>query len=185
MQVPLQITFRHLEPSPAIEAKVREKAAKLERFAEYVTSCHVVIEAPHRRHHQGNLFHVTIDLTVPGGELIVNRERNLHHAHEEAHVALRDAFDAAVRQLEDYVRRRRVDVKHHEESPAGQVGKLFAEEGYGFIATADGREVYFHRNSVLDGGFDAMQVGQRVRFVEEPGEKGPQASSVHPLERHR
>jgi cold shock CspA family protein len=185
MHVPLRITFRHLEPSAAIEAQVREKAAKLERFAEYVTGCHVVIEAPHRRHHQGNLFHVTIDLTLPGGEVVVNRQPQLHQAHEDAHVALRDAFDAAVRQVEDHVRRRRMDVKHHEESPAGHVARLFPEKGYGFIETPDGRDVYFHRNSVLDGAFDALQVGQGVRFVEELGEDGPQASSVHVVERRR
>jgi ribosomal subunit interface protein len=116
MQVPLQITFRHLAPSDAIEAKVRERAAKLERFAGHVTGCHVVIEAPHRHQHQGTLFHVTIDLVVPGGELIVNRAPQQHHAHEDAYVAIRDAFDAAVRRLEEFVQRRRVDVKHHEET---------------------------------------------------------------------
>jgi ribosomal subunit interface protein len=185
MQVPLRITFRQLAPSDALEAKVRERAAKLERFAEHVTGCHVVIETPHRHHHQGKLFHVTVDVTLPGGELIVSREAQQHHAHEDAFVAIRDAFDAAIRRLEDHVRRRRVQVKRHEEPPHGRVRTLFAEEGYGFIETADGREVYFHRNSVLDGGFDALEVGRRVRFVEELGEKGPQASSVHPLEKRQ
>jgi ribosomal subunit interface protein len=114
--VPLQITFRHLAPSEAIAAKVQERAAKLERFAEHITGCHVVIEAPHRHQHQGTLYHVTIDLVVPGGQLIVNRAPQQHHAHEDAYVAIRDAFDAAIRRLEELFQRRRVDVKHHEET---------------------------------------------------------------------
>jgi ribosomal subunit interface protein len=185
MHVPLQMTFRHLAPSEAIESKVREKAAKLERFSEHVTGCHVVVEAPHRRHHQGKLYHVSVDLTLPGGELVVNREPQQHHAHEDVFVAIRDAFDAAVRRLEDYTRRRRMDVKTHAEAPRGHVRKLFPEAGYGFIETPDGRDVYFHRNGVLDDGFDALVVGQAVRFAEEQGEQGPQASSVHPLETRR
>ena len=184
MQLPVQISFRGMEPSDAVEAKIRERAAKLERFYDRIMGCRVVVESPHRRHHQGKLFHVRVDLTVPGGELAVTREPAEHHAHEDAFVAIRDAFDAVQRQLEDYARRQRGDLKTHEGLPSGRVSKLFPDEGYGFIETLDGTEVYFHKHSVLDGVFDRLQVGSDVEFVEEQGEKGPQASTVRVIDKH-
>jgi ribosomal subunit interface protein len=111
MELPIQITFRGMPPSTAIEAKIRERAAKLEAFFDRITSCRVVVEEPHRRHHQGKLFHVRIDVTVPEGELVVSREPHQHHAHEDVYVAIRDAFNAATRQIEDYARRRRGEIK--------------------------------------------------------------------------
>ena len=111
MQLPLQITFRHIQPSAAVEARIRQEAAKLEKFFEKIISCRVIVEAPHRHHNQGNLFHVRIDLAVPQEELVVSHEQHDEHAHEDAYVVIRDAFNALHRQLEDYVRRRRGDVK--------------------------------------------------------------------------
>jgi ribosomal subunit interface protein len=179
MQRPLQVTFRDMPPSEAVEAKIRERAAKLDRYYDRIMSCRVVVEAPHGRHHQGKLYHVRIDLTVPQGELLVSREPAEHHAHEDVYVALRDAFDAAQRRLADYARRQRGDVKTREvPAPEARVSKLFRAEGYGFIEGLDGREIYFHRNSVLNDAFERLEVGTEVRFVEEDGEKGPQASTV-------
>jgi len=178
MQIPLQVSFRGMDPSDAVEARVRERAAKLDRFYDRIMGCRVVIESPHRRHHQGKLFHVRIDLTVPGGEFAVTREPAEHHAHEDVFVAVRDAFDALQRQLEDFARRQRGDLKAHAGLPAGRVSRLFPDEGYGFIEAAGGIEIYFHKNSVLDDAFDRMKVGSAVEFVEEQGEKGPQASTV-------
>jgi len=178
MQLPLQITFRYMEPSAAIEARVRDRADKLERFYDRIMGCRVVVEAPHRHHHQGKLYHVRIDLTVPNGEVVVSREPAEHHAHEDVYVAIRDAFDAAQRRLADYARRQRKDVKVHEEPPAGRVSRLFPEDGYGFIAAPDGHEVYFHEHAVLNDAFSRLEVGMPVQFVEQAGEKGPQASSV-------
>jgi ribosomal subunit interface protein len=113
MEVPLQITFRDMEASPAVEERVRERAALLSRFGEPITHCHVVVEAPPRHHHQGGLFHVMVELTLPGAHLVVNRRPVDRHAHEDVYVAVRDAFDAARRQLEDHRRRQRGDVKSH------------------------------------------------------------------------
>ena len=183
MQLPLQIAFRDMPPSEAVEAKIRERAAKLDRYYNRIMSCRVVVEAPHGRHHQGKLYHVRIDLTVPGGELLVRREPAAHHAHEDVYVAIRDAFDAAQRQLADYARRQRGDIKAHEPPASARVAKLFPEEGYGFIETPDGFEVYFHRNSVLDDAFGHLEIGSTVHFVEEQGEKGPQASTVRLIQR--
>jgi cold shock CspA family protein len=185
MELPLQITFRYMEPSETVEAKIRERAEKLDRYYDRIMGCRVVVEAPHRHHHQGKLFHVRIDLTVPGGELVVSREPAQHHAHEDIYVALRDAFNAAQRRLEDYARKQRGTLKVHEAPPQARVSKLFPMEGYGFIETPDGREVYFHKNSVLNDGFDRLEVGSAVQFVEEQGEKGLQASTVRPAGKHR
>ena len=119
MRIPMEITFRHMEPSPAVEARIREKAEKLDRFSAQIMACRVVVEAPHEHKHQGKLFHVRIDLTVPGGELVVSRGHNHQsHAHEDVYVALRDAFDAAKRLLEDYTRQQRGDVKAHSKPPS-------------------------------------------------------------------
>ena len=101
MKLPLQITFRNMEPSEAVEARIREKAEKLDRFCDQIMSCRVVFEAHHQHQHQGNLFHVRIDITVPDKEIVISREPGRHQAHEDAYVAIRDAFDAARRQLEN------------------------------------------------------------------------------------
>jgi ribosomal subunit interface protein len=105
MDIPLQVTFRNMDRSDAVEAKVRERAAKLETYFGHITSCRVVVEAPQRRHHKGKLFHVRVEMRVPGRELIASRHPAKKHAHEDVYTALRDAFDAARRQLEDYVRK--------------------------------------------------------------------------------
>ena len=185
MQIPLEITFRDMEPSEAVEARIREKAAKLDHFYEHVMSCRVMVEAPHGHHHQGRLYHVRIDVTVPDGELLVTHEHHhKDHAHEDVYVAIRDAFDAMKRQLEDYARKRRGKVKTHETPAHGLVESLHSAEDYGRIETPDERLIYFHRNSVLDDAFDKLQVGSEVRFVEEMGERGPQASTVTLVGKH-
>ena len=182
MKLPLQVVFRNMESSAAIEAVVRERTDKLDRFHEHIMSCRVVIELHHRHHHQGNLYHVRVDVKVPEAEIVASREPAEHHAHEDVYVAIRDAFNAVQRRLEDYVRRRRGAVKTHEIAPHGHVAELYPD--YGKIETPDGRMVYFHRNSVVGGGFDRLDLGAEVRFVEEPGELGPQASTVHVVGKH-
>jgi ribosomal subunit interface protein len=113
MQQPI-ITFRKMDPSGAVEEHLREKLAWLETFYERIQSARVVIEVPHRHHHHGKVYQVRVDLTVPGGEIVVNREPGLDGAHEDVYVAIRDAFDAARRRLEEFARRRRGDAKSRE-----------------------------------------------------------------------
>ncbi|MGB5540905.1 MAG: ribosome-associated translation inhibitor RaiA [Gammaproteobacteria bacterium] len=185
MQIPLQITFRNMEPSEAVETRVREKVDKLEQFYDSIMSCRVMVEAPHAHHHQGRLFQVRIDLTVPDGELVVSQpHHHKDHSHEDVYVAIRDAFNAMQRQLKSHVDVRRGRVKQHEPIPGGHVISLHPDEDYGNIGTPDGRVIYFHRNSVLNGGFDTLEVGSEVRYAEEAGELGPQASSVSPVGKH-
>ena len=107
MQLPLQITFRHMAPSPALETRIRQRAEELDHLFDRITSCRVVVESTSRRHLQGNLFTIRIDLNLPGHEILVGHMPGDNHAHEDAHVAVRDAFDSARRLLEDHMRRRR------------------------------------------------------------------------------
>lgn len=184
MQIPLEITFRHMDPSPAIETRIREKAMKLDQFHKHIMSCRVVVEAPHAHQRKGKLYQVRLDIKVPGKELAISHERPQDHAHEDVYVAIRDAFDAAARRLEDFARSGRGKVKTHEPPPHGRVTELVPEEDYGRIEAADGQLIYFHRNSVLGDGFDSLQIGSEVRFDVEAGDRGPQASTVHPIGKH-
>lgn len=173
MQVPLQITIRDVPHSDALEAHIREKAAKLESFHPRITSCRVTIEELRKHHHQGREFRVRVDVRVPGREIVVDRDH-----HEDVYVALRDAFDSAKRQLEEVVREKRGDVKLHEMPQHGTVARLLANEGYGFIQTADGRELYFSRENVVHPPFEHLALGQEVQFIEELAAEGPQAKRV-------
>jgi len=173
MTIPLQITVREIPHSEALDALIRERAARLEAFHPHIMSCRVVVEIPHKHKHQGKLFNVRLDVTVPGHELVINRD-----LHEDAHVALRDAFDAAKRRLEDIVRLQRGDVKSHVPPTHGHVARLNSEQGFGFIETADGRELYFARDNVVHPGFDQLHVGDEVQFVEEAADEGLQAKRV-------
>ena len=184
MQQPLQIVWRGMETSPALEAKIRERVKKLETFCDHIIGCRVVVEQLHRHKRRGNLFNIRVDVTVPGTELVANHEHRKDHAHEDAFVAARDAFDAMRRQLEDFVRRERGAVKSHEVPPHGRVAELFPHMDYGTLETPDGRLIYFHRNSVLNGEFDQLEIDSQVRFVEEMGDQGPQASTVAIIGKH-
>ena len=184
MKQPLQITIRDIPPSEALEADIREKAEKLDQFYDRIMSCRVVVEAPHGHHHKGQLYHVSIDLTVPGDELVVNRSPSEHHAHENVYVAVRDAFNAARRKLQNFARKQRGDVKYHEAPDHGTISDVVPMEDYGRIMSADGRDIYFHRNSVVNGDLDSLEIGDQVRFVEGSGDDGPQASTVQIIGKH-
>ena len=118
MESPLQITFRHMESSPALTARIRQRAGELDHVFGRIVSCRIVVECHHMRHRQGGLFEVHVDLTVPGAELVSSRDHGLDHAHEDAHVAVRDAFNAARRRLEDFARERRDTATHSPRKPA-------------------------------------------------------------------
>lgn len=196
MQVPLQITFRNMESSPMVEDWIRAEAARLETFYSQIMGCRVAVEVPHRHHRKGSMYHVRIDLTLPGGELVIKRQPNIRNRvrltggaqvkkslevgtpHKNLRLAIDSAFKVAGRRLQDYARRQNGRVKTHEPAPAARVSRLFAGKGYGFLVTPDEREIYFHKDSVLNRGFGRLKVGTLVSFVEEQGEKGPQASTV-------
>jgi cold shock CspA family protein len=184
MKPPVQITFHNLPPSEEIESKIRVEAERLNGFFERISSCRVVVDVPHRHHREANDYQLRINLKVPGREILVSHEPVEPGDRRDIDVMIRDAFDEARRQLEDYARMLRRDVKARDAAAHARVVRLFPEGGYGFLETPDGREVYFHRNSVLGGGFAQLEVGREVAFTEEQGDKGPQASMVRPVGRH-
>jgi cold shock CspA family protein/ribosome-associated translation inhibitor RaiA len=185
MQRPLEIRFRQMDSSPAIEARIREKAAALERFSDRITGCRVIVEKDHRHRHKGNLFRVRIEIDAPGKGLAVSHTGLKDHAHEDVHVAIRDAFNAAVRRLEDHVRERGGRVKAHEVPLHGTVRMVDREGGFGFVETAEG-EVYFHRNSVIEGEFDDLEpgCGVRLEIAERESGEGWQATTVRAIGKH-
>ena len=201
MEIPLQITFRNLAPSEIIEKTIRKKVEKLGLFYNRLLGCRVTLETPHRHHRKGRSYAVRIDLAVPEDELVVRHTTNrlamtrrtsakaeleLHESHEpskhaareDLYVAIRDAFNAAGRKLQDYARRQSLAIKVHKLPAHGRIIRLFPNERYGFLKTVDDREIYFHGNSVRKPGFDQLNIGMKVYFAEEEGEKGPQASTV-------
>ena len=195
MKLPVQITFRNMDRSDAIEEWIRAEAAKLDTFYNRIMRCRVAIEVPHRHHRKGSSYHLRIDLTVPGEEIVVKRQPSLSHVqqlgeteikkdlelktpHKNLRLAINDAFKAASRRLQDYARRQRGDVKSHAPLRLARVSKILPDEGYGFLTSEDNRGIYFHKNSVLNRAFSRLKVGTVVGFLEEQGEKGPQASTV-------
>ena len=196
MQLPPTITFRGTEATAALEADIRRRIERLEPYYSPIMGCRVLVEPAQRHHEAGNRYHVRIDLTVPGEELVVAHEGGLHATAQDmdaakstkqsesdperkhARVAVREAFDVARRRLQDYARRQRGAVKTAARQPRGRVVRLIPDEAYGFIEARDGHEVYFQKSSVLNNAFDRLAVGSEVSFAEEPGEKGPQASTV-------
>lgn len=182
MQITPQIRFRGMDPSPSVEAVITERIERLARFHDRITSCTVVVEAPHRHGRHGKIYHVKVDITVPGREIVTGREPEENHAHEDVYVAIRDSFDAAQRQLEDVARKMGgVRVKAHPERLHGKVARLVRDEGFGFIAGADGREFFFRReNLASDRLWEELSEGTPVRFAEHEGEKGPHATAVSP-----
>jgi len=113
MSFPLQITFRHMPPSRIFENRIRELARRLEKFSSRIESCHVLIEQPHQSAAQGGLFDVHVTLSVPGNLIAVRRSHSSDPKHADPYVALRDAFTAAKRQLQDCERMTRGEVKNH------------------------------------------------------------------------
>jgi ribosomal subunit interface protein len=179
MAIYTEIAFRDMTPSQRIENIIQKKVSKIEKVFNHISACRVIVEAPHKHRIRGNLFHVRVDLSAPQAELVASRDVSANNAHEQIEVALRDAFDAIVRQLQKHKEKLRLDYHSPDRLPTGVVKEIFPYDDYGLIETSDGREIYFHRNSVVDGDFDRLGVGDELRFNEELGAKGPQASTVH------
>jgi cold shock CspA family protein len=182
MQVPIQIVLKKVHQPAMVREEVLKAAGAMERFHGRITSCRVAVTNPDVRHRRGGLYDVHISMHAPGRKDIeVNRRAGDQAEREHLQVALRRAFAQARRQLQDVVRESRGDVKARARQDLGRVAKLFARKGYGIIESPDGREIYFHSNSVTERKFRTLKVGSQVRFVEVEGEKGPQASTVVPI----
>jgi len=186
MQTPPQIEFQGMAPTPAIEDAIATHVAQLEERWGRVTACRVVLKSPGQHHRTSGLYEVHIRLALPDGrEVNVERTPPADERHADLTFAINDAFKHARRQLQDQVRRAQGQVKQHEGPPIGTVVRLDPSGEFGFLESADGQEIYFHRNSVLDDGFSRLRAGSRVTYAEEAGEKGAQASTVKILGKHR
>jgi ribosomal subunit interface protein len=172
MKVALQVTFRDMPRSDAVEAEIRRRAAKLEDFCDRIMSCRVTVETPGAHKHQGKLFAVHVDVKVPGEEIASTRRQE----NEDVYVAIRDAFEAVRRRLEDYMQRSRGETKRHEPLLHGRVVRLF-DDGHGFIEDGEGNEYYFDEAGVVRPG-DKLVVGTAVEFLGEAAAQGLQAKRV-------
>lgn len=184
MQTPVEISFRNLDPSDFIEARVRERVDRLDQLSDRITSVHVTIEAPHKHHQKGNKFEVKLEVRLPGTELLVNNKPGDVNAHEDVYVAIRDAFGAMERRIRKWKTARKEQPKIVDSGAVqGRVSELNADDGHGQIATTSGELVYFHRNAVVGNGFPLLGVDDPVELVidHDGGEKGPHATMVRPI----
>jgi cold shock CspA family protein len=182
MQTPVQIDFQGMDADEMMRERAREHVQALEKRYGRITSCRIVVRGPGGHHRTGGLYEIRIHVALPNGkEVNIDRTPQNDERHADKIYALNDAFKRARRQLQDQVRTLQGKVKAREGPPLGTVTKINHDEGFGFLEDAQGREFYFHRNSVLNDAFARLEVGTRVAFAEEMGEKGPQASTVRIL----
>ncbi len=186
--VPFQITFLDFSESDAIWLAVQKRIEKLEHFFERIVRVEVAISLPHRHRRYDRLFHIQIHVFLPGEDIVINRKPLRNEAHRDVYVAIRDSFNSAERLLRekstsirDRSRAHRSESHQTEGQHVGKISKLFFNDGYGFLTTYDGREFYFDKRSLLNKKFDNLEVGEKVKFLEELGEEGPQATSMSAL----
>ncbi len=185
METPVQIDLQGMKSNERVRSVIAAHIAALEERFGRVTACRVRLKAPSERHRAGGLFEVNIHLALPNGrEVSVGRTPKADERHSDLSFAINDAFHRARRRLQDNVRRMQGQIKAHDAAPLGTVSQLEPVDGFGMLTSADGREIYFHRNSVLNDGYSKLKVGTRVMFAEEIGNKGPQASTVKLLGKH-
>lgn len=184
MEVPLQITYRDLDPTPGMEAAIHDKVDHLQRYHPRIQRCHVVVDAPHNSPHHAQHYRVMFNITIPGKELAAAKENHDKPEHRDFYIALRDSYEAARRQLEAERAKAKGNTKVHEVPPHGRVSQLFPAQEHGFIFMPDGQEVYFHKNAVVEGKWEDIEVGDEVRVVVQEGIEGLQASTVKPIGKH-
>jgi cold shock CspA family protein len=184
MEAPLELSFRNVQKTAALEDLIRERAAKLEQFHSHTMSCRVAVERLHEHQKSGNPYRVRLAVRVPPGhDLVVDERPKKHSMHDTMERVLIDAFKAMERQLKKLSDRQHMEVKHHD-VPIAFVVRFFKEQGYGFIKTPEeGREIYFQRAATLHRDWERLAVGTQVRFEEVMGEKGPQATTVQIIDK--
>ncbi|HYG91007.1 MAG TPA: HPF/RaiA family ribosome-associated protein [Azospirillum sp.] len=179
MNTNLEIAFHNMDTSEALEGYIRERAGKLERLYGRLVSIRVAVEKQHRQHRTGNIFDVHIELMVPGQDIVVSRKPakvQEKYANPDARTSVRDAFEAAERQLIEYKQKLRGEVKVHEPEQPGYVTQINGD--HGFLRTNTGTQLYFHRNSCLNVTLEELRQGDPVKYVETVGDTGPTASKV-------
>jgi ribosome-associated translation inhibitor RaiA/cold shock CspA family protein len=183
MEIPMELSFHNIQPSDAVEAAIRDRVTKLATLYDRLVTVRVHVEAEMKRRRTGNIYTLHIELGVPGKDLVVSKaphKPDRKYADPDLYTIIREAFDAAERQLKDFKAQISGDVKTHESDYQfqGQVTQLLPEADHGFLLTKEGGQLYFHRNSVLNNGFDKLKKGDIVHYVETVGDTGPIASKV-------
>jgi cold shock CspA family protein/ribosome-associated translation inhibitor RaiA len=188
MDVPPEIAFRGLEPSDPIKERILEGIDDLEEVYDRLVSCRVMVEDTTSSRSTGKIYRVRLELGVPHQTLVVDHRPVEADEARDAHQAVKNAFDIARRRLHDLKEKQRRDVKTTGLPPHGRVVDLLTDDAgvrYGFLMAEDGREIYFHENALVGIEYDHLEVGAEVRFAEERGDEGPQASTVAPLDRRK
>jgi hypothetical protein len=186
MEVPLELAFHGLDHSDWAEAEIRRRVDKLARLHDRMVAVRVRVELEGRQHRTGNLFAIRIEMSVPGSaDLVVSQEP--HRAKQKyreptLRTAIRDAFEAAERQLLDAKRQINGDVKPHETEMRGQISQIFHDQDRGFLLNNAGSQLYFTREALMRGDFEALKPGDPVYYVEIVGDTGPIAKKVWPAE---
>jgi cold shock CspA family protein/ribosome-associated translation inhibitor RaiA len=183
MDRPLEIAFHNMMPSSSLEALIRQRAEKLDARYERLVGCRVSVEALHRQHRTGNMYECHVVLSMPGRrDLAVSRSprhAKQKYAHPDVRASVREAFDAAERQLEDHKDELRTDTSPPSGSAlTGEMMLIEPGADHGFILTSTGSQLYFHCDSVTNARFEDLQPGQRVHYVEEAGDAGPVATKI-------
>ena len=173
MQNELELNFRDIESTPAIEDKIHKGVQKLEQISDRRVSCHIVVEQVQKHKHKGKLYTLNIVLTVPGQVLVVNKHRD-----EDVYAAIRDSFSSMQRILEAWHQRQHGEVKHHPEPMEGIIARLIGEDGYGFVRDASGNDFYFTGGNLHNASFADLKEGERVHFIIAQGDEGAQAHRV-------
>lgn len=183
MTIPLEISFRDIEPTDEAKDYVRERVDYLGQLYDGITSCQVYISAPQSKQRSGSLYDITIEVRVPGKELVASHRKDDVQEHQHIKIALRDAFAIIERDLKIYRQKMRGEVKYHEGMLQGKIVEIRHEKGFGQITATDNRLIYFHENAVVDGDFAKLQVGDTVELVarHDDSDIGPQASTVRPI----
>ena len=185
MEKPVEIIWHDLAPAPHVEERIGQRVTRLEKIFDRIIGCHVVIEAPHRHHRRGNQYEVRVVVTVPGGELTVNRRPGDDNAHFDLLVAIRDAFDAMERKLREWKERHKGRPPRVEEGPVrGHILSIDREAGTGAVSGPGGIEIRFDRAALTGEDFDTLAVGQPVNYVVDPASApdAPYASSLWRVE---
>ena len=181
MDNPLDMVYRGVDHSESLERLIRQKVDKLERMFGHIVTARVAVERAARRVGHDALFRVRVEIHVPNDVIVAIRDPGQGRYAETLDAAVRDAFDHATRQLLDYKHRLQGEVKIPVRPEHARVIRVFPYEGYGFIRTPDGRELYFHENAILNGGIRDLQPGMEVRYSESVRESGPHVSSIEPV----
>lgn len=185
MQTPVEVEFQEMVVSPAAQELIEGHVKKLEQRYGRITACRIVVKGPGNRHQTGGQYDINIRLALPDGrEVHIGRTPKADERHSDLPFAINDAFKRARRQLQDNARRMEGMIKSHEGQPIGTVVRLDPGGEFGFLQSNDGEEIYFHRNSILGAKLSQLDVGSRVMFSQEVGEKGPQATTVKLLGKH-